>query len=227
MNMFILLINILEWALIAVIGLCSTLAFASSSTYVFLHKFLLSYYPELGRYFIAIIWGFIALIGIFSVSFRRKGGGRLTWLALIIALPSILAFDKLNIPGVLGINFELTTELAFWQVLALAAAILTAYLLLNFMRELKLVRFSLGKKGADSADIEKVAIKSHQILLLVVLGALVLTALVSLLAANLESWLLPYFSRLPWNVVLIGLFGLLILAIYIYWLGTHHSSSGD
>ena len=225
--MFILIINILEWALIAVIGLCGTLAFASSGTYDFLHNFLLSHYPEIGRYFIAIIWGFIALIGIFSVSFRRKGGGRLTWLALIFALPSILAFDKLNIPGILGINFELTTGLAFWQVLALTAAILTAYLLLNFMRELKLVRFCLVKKKSDSTDIEKVAIKSHQLLLLVLLGSLILTALISLIAAKLESWFLPHFSRLPLNVVLIGVGCLLILAVYIYWLGTHRSPSGE
>ena len=221
--MFILLINIAEWALIAVIGLCGTLAFASSGAYSFLHNFLLSHYPEIGRYFIAIIWGFLALVGIFSISFRRKGGGRLTWFALIFAMPSILAFDKLNIPGLLGIKIELTTELAFWQVMALTVGILSAYLLLNFMRELKLFRLKLIKKEADSADIAMVSVNSHQILLLVLLCALVLTALISLLAVNLESWLLPNFSRLPWNVVLIGIGCLLILAAYIYWLGTHRS----
>jgi hypothetical protein len=95
------------------------------------------------------------------------------------------------------------------------------------MRELKLFRLSLVKKEADNTDIEQVSVKSHQLLLLALFCALVLAALITLLAANLESWLLPYFSRLPWNVELIGLLCLLILAIYIYWLGTRHSSSGE
>lgn len=220
----ILIINIAEWVLIAIIGLCGTLAFASSGVYSLLHSYLISHYPEIGRYFIAIIWCFLAMVGIFSVSFQRKGGGRFTWFALIFTLPSILAFNKLDIPGVLGLKLELTTGLAFWQVMALAVIILTAYLLLNFMRELKLFRLDLIKKGVDFADIKNVSVKSHQLLLLVLLCALILTALISLIAVNLESWLLPYFSHLTWNIIFIGIGCLLILAIYIYWLGAHLSS---
>jgi len=223
--MAILLINIAEWVLIAIIGLCGTLAFASSGLYSLLHNSLLSHYPDIGHYLIAIIWVFLALVGIFSVSFQRKGGGFLTWLAFILTAPSILAFNKLNIPGILGSQYKFTTDLAFWQALVLAAVILTAYLLLNFMRESKLFRLGLVKKQADPADIENVSVKSHQTLILALLGALVLTAVISLIAVNLESFLLPGFSRLPWNVVLIGIACLLFLAVYVYWLGARQTPS--
>jgi hypothetical protein len=222
--MTILIINIAEWTLIVIIGLCSTLAFYSSGAYTLLHNFFVSQYPGFGRYLINIIWGFLAAVGIFSVSFRRKGGGRLTWFALIFAAPSILAFNRFNIPELLGFKIGFTTDLAFWQVLVLTVGILIAYLLLNFMRELKLLRLELQKKEADSQDIENISIKSHQILLLALLGALVLTGIVTLVAVNLESLLLPFFSKLPWNVVLVGVVCLLILAIYIYWWGKRHSS---
>jgi hypothetical protein len=221
----IFFINVAEWALIAIIGLCGTLAFASSGAYSGLHNYLLSHYPEIGKYLIAIVWGFLAMVGIVSITFRRKGGGRFTWLALIFAMPSILAFNKLDIPGLLGLKIELTTGLAFWQVMVLTLGIMAAYLLLNFMRELKLFRLLLGKKGADPADIDNVSVKSHQLLLASLLSAVVLTAAVSLISVNLESFLLPYFSRLPWNIVFIGAGCLLIMAVFIYWLGIHLSSS--
>ena len=221
--MMVLILNIAEWLLIAIIGLCGTVAFASSGAYTLLHNALIAHYPQIGRYLIAIIWGFLALIGVFSVSFRRMGGGRLTWLAVIFALPSILAFNKLNVPGLLGLDLHITTNLTFQQVMALTLGILTAYLLLNFMRELKLIRLNLGKKKADQTDIENVSVRSHQVLLITLICALVLTAIVSLIGVSVEHWLLPYFKNLAEKVVLVGAGGLLILAIFIYWLGTHHS----
>lgn len=223
--MLVWMFAITEWALILLIGFCGTLAFAQSGAYLAMHNFVLTRYPEIGHYFIWIIWGFLALIGFFSVIWRRKGGGRFSWFALIFAAPSILAFNKLDIPGLLGINLEITTGLALWQVLALVMVIITAYMLLNFMSELKSLRLGLIKKDADSADIQNVSVKSHQALLVVLLCALIASALIILIAVNLEAWLLPFFSRLPWNIIFIGIGCLLILAIYIYWLGTHHSGA--
>jgi hypothetical protein len=223
--MALLLINIVEWVLIAVIGLCGTLAFSSSGAYSLLHRFLLTHYPDIGHYLIAIIWALLALMGLFSVSLQRKGGGFLTWLALILSSPSILAFNKLDIPRMLGLDFTISTSLSFWQVLILTVVILSAYLLLNFMRELKIFRLGLSKKGAESKDIENISIKSHQFLLAALLGALVLTVVLAWLAFGLETLLLPYFKHIAWNVVLIGTGCLLVLAAYIYWLGTHQSSS--
>jgi hypothetical protein len=83
---------------------------------------------------------------------------------------------------------------------------------------------SLIKKVADPEDIENVSAKSHQILLLVLFCSIFLAACVILIAVNLKSWILPVFGQLPWNVVFIGIGCLLILAIYIYWLGTRPSS---
>ena len=223
--MIIFLINITEWFLISIIGLCGTVAFVSSGTYASISNYFVSHYPEIGRYLMALIWIFIAAVGVFSVSFRRKGGGRFTWLALIFALPSILSFNKLNVPALLGFDNVLTTKLEFWQTLVLAAGILTAYLSLNFMRELKITRLSLNKKRADKPDIDNWLINSHIILLLALLCTLVLSAVIALFAIRMEAWLLPYFHRLPWNIIMIGVGCLLVLAFYVYWLGTHHKSS--
>ena len=223
--MLVWIFAIAEWALILLIGLCGTLAFAQSGAYSALHSYLLTRYPEIGHYFIWIIWGFLALIGLFSVIWRRKGGGRFCWFALIFAAPSILAFNKLDIPGLLGINLEITTGLALWQVLALSMLIITAYLLLNFMSELKSFRLGLIKKDVDSEDIKNVSVKSHQTLLIILLCALIASSLIILIAVNLEVWLLPFLSRLTWNIIFIAIGCLLMLAIYIYWLGTHHSAA--
>ncbi len=223
--MLVWVFAIAEWVLILLIGFCGTLAFAQSGAYSALHNYLLTQYPEIGHYLIWIIWGFLALIGLFSVIWRRKGGGRFSWFALIFASPSILAFNKLDIPALLGINLKITTGLALWQILTLVMVIITAYLILNFMSELKSFRLGLIKKDADSADIKKVSVKSHQTLLIIILCALIASVLIILIAINLEAWLLPLFRRLPWNIMFIGIGFLLILAIYIYWLGTNHSAS--
>jgi hypothetical protein len=213
-----------EWTLIVLIGLCGTLAFAQSGIYSALHDFVLARYPDIGHYLIWIIWSFLALIGIFSITFRRKGGGGFTWFALIFASPSILAFNKFDILSLLGLNFKITTALSFWQVLLLTTTIITAYLLLNFLRELKIFRLSLIKKAVDPADIENVSVKSHKILLLISLCSLFLSACVILIAVNLKSWIMPVLIQLPWNIGFIGIGCLFILAVYIYWLGTHTSS---
>jgi hypothetical protein len=221
----ILLIIFAEWLLIALIGLCGTLAFISSGIYEIIHNFMMSHYPDIGQYFIGIIWGFIALTGIFSISFRRKGGGRLTWIAIFFSLPSILAFNKIDLGTLVGLQSKLTTSLSFWQAATLSIIILVAYILINFMREFKLFRLGLINKNVDSQDVQNITVQSHIILVTAMLCTLILSAITGLLAINLESRLLPFFKSLPTYLFPIGCVCLLMLAVYIYWLGTHYSSS--
>ena len=86
-------------------------------------------------------------------------------------------------------------------------------------------RKSLEKRGASTDDIENVNSQSHFMLLLVTGYAVVAATIIALLSRSLESLTFSYLIYVPWNVVLIGLGCVMILAIYIYWLGSRRNNN--
>ena len=77
----------------------------------------------------------------------------------------------------------------------------------------------MTSRKANPADIQNVTIYSYLALLLSIIAALAATIVVAFLSRNLELLVLDYIRSIPWNVVFIGLFCIMLLAFYLYWLG--------
>jgi hypothetical protein len=213
-----------EILLCGIMSLCGLLAFTSSNAYSSILKLLTSH-PTLSSWLPLIVFGIIFIFGFLSVTLRSKGGGRLTWIVILFSLPSILSFNSIDILKVIGLNLTIASKLTFFQLLGLCVLIITCYLLISFMSVLKHSRRSLEKRGSSFADINHVNSQSHPVLMLAVASALVAAAIIALIAWGLESLTFDYLSYVPWTVISIGLGCILILAIYLYWLGSRRNSS--
>ena len=219
-------INISEWILIGLMGVCGSYAFINSNAYTLLQSPIASHYPGINPYLPDIIWSVIFLFGVQSIILRSKGGGTFTWLVVIFSLPSLLSYNSINIFNIFGLTFKAITRINFYQLLGLGILIMLGYVLLSHMSVLKQSRRSLIKRHANLVDIEEVNSQGYLFILLATAAALITVALLALIARGIEVLIFPLLSRLSWNLVLLGLGCILVLAVYLYWLGSQrHSNS--
>jgi sterol desaturase/sphingolipid hydroxylase (fatty acid hydroxylase superfamily) len=86
------------------------------------------------------------------------------------------------------------------------------------MRPLKLSRLNLKVRGADSQQVDYVNLRSHFVLLWVIISGLAAAGLILLIGWSMESLFLSQLGRLPWNALIAGLGCIIFLGVYIYWL---------
>ncbi len=87
------------------------------------------------------------------------------------------------------------------------------------MHLFKQVQRNLTERGASPADIKSVTFNSYLVLIFTIAVALVATIAIAFLSRNLELLVLDYIRDMPWNVVFIGIGCVLLLVVYLYWLG--------
>jgi hypothetical protein len=217
-------INSIECILISVVSFCASAAFTSSNVYTLLQSPIALHYPKISPYLPEIIWLLIFLFGFQSIVLRNKGGGNFTWLAIIVSLPSLLSYDSINIFNIAGLDFKAVTKIGFIELFGLGIIIILSYIMLNYMSVLKQSRRNLIKREASAGDVDEVNSKGYFFLLLATGAAILTVASVTLISQGLKSLILPLFSRLSWNLVLVALGCIFILAVYLYWLGSKRHS---
>lgn len=222
----ITMIGIAEPVLIAALSGSGTYAFINSSIYSWVKNFgeainlSLSYVP-------IVIWGLLSLYGVFNITLRRQGSGGFVFFVTLLSLPSILSHNTLNWLGMSGSEFTLSTSLSFYEMLALGVFTITGYVVLNRMHLFKQARGNLIARGANPIDIESVTFNSYLVLILAIVAALITTIAIAFLSRNLELLVLDYIRDMPWNVVFIGIGCVLLLAVYLYWLGARRRPKGQ
>jgi hypothetical protein len=222
----ITIVSIAELTLIAALSGSGTYAFINSSIYSWVKNFgeainlPLSYIP-------IVLWGLLSLYGVFNITLRGQGSGGFVFLVTLLSLPSILSHNILNWLGISGLEFTLSTSLGFYEVLVLGVLIITGYVVLNRMHLFKQARRNLTARGANPVDIESVTFNSYLVLILAIVAALVATIAIAFLSRNLELLVLDYIRDMPWNVVFIGIGCVLLLAVYLYWLGARRRSKNQ
>ncbi len=207
-----------EMVLIAALGGIGAYAFLASSAYDAVRNFGEAHKIAFMPYLPLIIWGIITAFGILNIILANRGAGSFIWLVMIFSLPSLLAHNTVNWPKIFGWNFELTTSLGVNSMLALGVLTIAGYVILDYLRFFKQSGHSMAERQITPADIEDVSNFSNMALFLAVLSSLAATALVAFLAIILEKVTLGFMQRLTWNIVFIGLFCLLLIAFYLYWL---------
>jgi hypothetical protein len=218
-------------ALIAALGGIGAYAFLASSAYDAVRNFGDAHKIAFMGYLPLIIWGIITAFGILNIVLANRGSGSFIWLVMIFSLPSLLAHNTVDWPKIFGWSFKLTTSLGFNSMLALSVLTITGYVILDYLRFFKQSGNSMKERQVSPTDIENVSNFRSTALFLAVLSALAATALVACLAILLEKAALGFMQSLPWNVVFVGLFCLLLIAFYLYWLfarrrnGTENSNN--
>ena len=221
------IMNAAELVLIATLGGIGAYTFLASSVYDSLKSYgeqhNLGYMPYLPM----IIWGVLTAIGILRIILANRGSGLFIWPVMICALPSLLAHNTVNWPGIFGADLKLTTSLGFNSLLALGVLTITGYVILDYLRLFKKAEKNMIARQASPADIESIGRFSNLSLLVGVMGALAVTAAVASLALGLETLTLDIIRGIPWNAVFIGLFCFLLLAFYLYWLSARRREKGE
>jgi hypothetical protein len=216
-------IALAEWILIGVMSLCGTLSFSHSNTCTCIQEHAIAHYPAISYWLPAIIWGVMFLLGICLV-ILANGSGKYTWLVVLFALPSLLSFNSIDILNIIHLSLPATTTLTFIQTLVLSFTIIACYILLNCTCIFKKERNNLKKRGAESVDIENTQHGSY-IWLLALIGSTIITVTaIALLAEGFSSILSSRLAEMPWSIILAGLFCIIILAVYLYWLGLRRNS---
>ncbi len=219
MKSSVIIITVAEWILITVISVCAILCLTPSNFYIGLHDILAKNHATLAEYLPLIIWFVIFEIGIMTVFVWKKGGGLVFLLAVLAALPSIAAFNSLDLLKIFGVESTIATKLSFWETLLLGAVLIICYILINSMNVLKLARIGLINRKASPDDIEQVNEFSHLFTLLATVVSMVVVVIICGIAWSLESLIS---SSLPqvWYIVPVGLGCVIVLGVYIYWVGT-------
>ena len=174
-----------------------------------------------------LIWGIITAFGILNIVLANRGSGSFIWLVMIFSLPSLLAHNTMDWPKIFGANFKLTTSLGFNSMLALGVLTIAGYIILDYLRFFREAGGSMAERQVSPTDIENVNNFSSLALFLTVLGAIAATVLVAFLAGGLERLALGLMQKLPWNIVFIGVFCLLLIAFYLYWLFARRRNKGE
>jgi hypothetical protein len=219
-----LFFTISEILLLGILSLCGTLALVNSNAYPLLQKLVSGQAPEILTYLPWMSWGLLFIFGFEAVILRKTGGGSFVWLVVAFSLPALLSFNGLDFPKMLGLNLAIKSQLSFYETLGLAALIMTGYILLGQMSVLKQARLNLIRRSAEMRDIGDVNLKGHLLLLMATCAALTMVIAVALLAHLIETFTVDYLSGIPWRVVSVGLGCILILAVYLYWLGSQRRS---
>jgi hypothetical protein len=216
MKLEIAAFKLIEIALIGVMSLCGVIAFISA------HLFTLESYVPL------IIWGALFSFGVLLIVLASRGLGMFTWLVILLSLPSILSFDSLDLPKMLQL-FELDqvfkTNLGFFEILALVIIIITGYVLLNFILTLNKSRTWLVKRGANSADADRVFSKSYLGLILLAGMAVIMSTLIVVLTKFIELYSTPVLKTDAPSILMVGIICIVLIVIYLYWLAASRKQS--
>jgi hypothetical protein len=218
-----LLYDFLAYCCMIAIITCGLLALTQSSLYVWLQNHLITLNPFIGN---NIVWIFAFLLlsfGIIQVGLRRKGAGALFVVSLVISLPSLLAFDSIDLLKLFGGKLTITTHLSFTVIVILELILFLGYLLLDALTTIKESKHNLEKRGALKEELIQVHKLSHNYLFLIAGITLSLAVILVAISAAIEDVIAANVFSFNWYLVIIGMICILALSAYLYWLGTGKS----
>jgi len=213
--------------LIAALSAAGSFAFASSGAFIAVRDYGQAHQLGYMPYLPLIIWCVMTTFGVLNIIVFNRGAGSFSCLVMIFCLPSLLGLNTVDWPGVFGADFKFTTSLGFAGMMIIGLLVISGYVVLNYIRDFKQSEQNMVNRGATPADIEDVSSFSYGSLITSIAIAIAATALVAFLGRGLESIILNYLRKLPWNIGFIGLSCFMLLAFYIYWLGARRRAKNQ
>jgi len=214
-----LLTILLQLFLVMVSGLCGSLAFSFSGLGLWLKEMMTESDFGLASSLPVLVWTFLVLVGVLLVLVRSSGGGLFTCIVILFSLPSILSLNKINILEIFKYRIEITTEFGLMEIFLLSTTIMLCYLLLVYLLIYKNDGQSMLKKGVPAEDVVKIVKSAQHLVFLIFICVIFVAGFIFLVSFGLKTFMLALISGLPWYTGLIFIGSILVLAVYIYWLG--------
>jgi hypothetical protein len=217
--------DILVYFCLVLIIVSALVMLTQSNIYVWMQNYLIDINPFIGDNLVGILGLLLFALGIIQVGLRRKGAGALFVVLLIISLPSLLAFDSIDLFKLFGGNLRIETHLDFTVVVILELVLFLAYLLLDGLIIFRESRRNMEKRGVLLAELNEVQKLSHNYLFLIAGIALSLAVVLVAVSAVIENVIAANVLNFNWYLVIIGMICILALSAYLYWLGTGKSKA--
>ena len=210
-----------QFLCVVILSMCGIVAFSNSGMYAGFEETISKILPS--AYLSLLVFLVLLVPGVFFIIVRNKGGGILTVVVMLLSLPSILAYDNIDLLKIFGGASHVTTRMTLFQMLSIGSLIITAYFLLDLINQLKLNYFRLKTQGAPPSDIKIVLQNQHLISIILAGAALLVSLVITAVARGFEYFISKQVFSLSWWIVPVALFFILILGIYLYWATTRKS----
>jgi hypothetical protein len=214
----------IEILALALLSLCGVVAFSNSGIYSGVISLGNRYLPAITTYHSLIIFLLLFCPGLFFVVLKNKEAGVLASVVFVINLPVFFSFNNIDLLKIFGSTTQITTQIPFFQMLSIGALIISLYLLLNLINEMKLVIQKIKFQQTTLSDINIVF--QHQLLLAIILtgGALLISLIITGVARGFEYLFSKYSWVLSWWIVPVTILFVLVLGIYLYWITTRKNA---
>jgi Flp pilus assembly pilin Flp len=220
-----LLYSLLEYTCLAVMVACGMIALMQSSFYSWVQVHLTTINPFMGSYLSSILAVLFLAFGMVQIGLRRKGSGALFIMLLIISLPSLLAFDSIDLFKIFGGSLKITTHLSFAAVVVLELLLFLGYLLLSSLTVFRSSRLNMEKRQVLPEEVQDIQKTSYNYLFLITGLALSMAIILVGISAAVEDLIAANVLSFNWYLVIIGMICILVLSAYLYWLGTGKSKA--
>jgi hypothetical protein len=222
MNTSRLIIAIMEFFCILIITLCGIVAFSNSSVYSSITNITAKVVPS--ALLPAILFVILMVFGILFVMLKNKGVGILAIAALVLALPSILSYNNIDLLKLFNSSARITTQISFFQMLSIGSLVITVYFLLDLIVQLKINLSRFMTREASPADVQNILHYQYLVLLIFTAGALLISLLITAVARGFEALISKEPFILSWWIIPVALFCIFVLAIYLYWITTRKNT---
>jgi hypothetical protein len=218
-----LVTKLIQIIVITLMSLGASMAFAESGFGESLQKWAKMVSTPVGASFTLIIWGFLFVIGLYTIVIRAKNAGFFAVLAILFSLPTLLTYNQINLLSFVSSDFSFDTFITFNMALVLGMVLIIGYIVLNLTQLVWHDQMNLKKRGTSQQDILFVSTRIHLFLTISIASTiLIVTLLVTL--SKVGSTLISDTIK-PWIIAVISLVPTLGLTIYLFWVGLGDNNS--
>jgi hypothetical protein len=212
----------IEFIAIALLAFCAAVSLSDSGLYSGLSGWIAK--PWITNYLTWVIGLVLLAFGIFWISVRNHGAGVLTVIVIVLASPSLLSFNNIDLLKIFGGVSHITTQVTFIQMISIGSLIITLYLLLDLTHQIKLGFNLLESRQAGIVDLQNLVRYQGLICIILAGSALLISILVTLVARGVEFLVYRHVFVLAWWIVPVSLACISGLSAYLYWITTHKTS---
>lgn len=203
--------------LVLLLSISAVYVFSSSFAFTALSNLLSRYFSIEPMYLFAILTILILLAGLSLVLMKKNPSvGNFVSLVALFYIPSSLASSTINWTQILGLEFQMKTDLSPILMLLLSLLVVTGYVLLRFtVIDNRLALEAVGF-GYHKEDLDNVSRSEHIWMFLIVATATVAAFAIYLVSVQINNTLAQTLQTIRGNMFLLGIIFSLIFIGIVY-----------
>lgn len=192
---------------------------------------LLGLVPNIGVRVFLIFLGLTVFGGI-TIFFTKISPLLFSIPTLVMSLGMILKYNMLDLGTIRYQGFQargdiytdLIPELNFPAALGLGLFLILGYLALSHLHSIQKDYQAMASGEAEINEVEEVTHRNITIVWIILATSVVVAVVVAFLLRAVQPAITEYLRDYPWSVMVLGLAAVLLIAGFLYWLGTKNST---